>query len=247
MTEPVQTLGATYYPSPNFGPRRGGLRPSLVVVHYTAMPSSALALERLCDPVWEVSAHYLIARSGKLWSLVPETQRAWHAGAGSWGGQGDINSRSIGIEIDNDGSSPFTAAAMSQLAEVLRQVLARWKLPPEAVIGHSDMAPLRKTDPGRRFDWRWLARQGLSVWPEAADRLPADLRPASSADAEEFLRHLSAFGYPVEPGLDALLAAFRLRFRPGAAGPLCRADLAIAAELAACFPAAPPAASAALA
>ena len=188
-------------PSPNFGPRRDGLRPELVVLHYTEMASAEAALERLCSPAAEVSAHYLIGADGRIWQLVDEAMRAWHAGAGSWQGREDVNSRSIGIEIDNDGAAPFTHAQMRALEGLLRAMMTRWAIPPEAVIAHSDMAPGRKIDPGPRFDWRGLALRGLSIWPAASGDGAAPLGPS-----------LDAIGYP--PG-ERRLAAFRLRFRPG--------------------------------
>lgn len=213
-----QRLAVTLtHPSPNFGDRRDGLRPDLVVLHYTAMASCAEALERLCDPLAEVSAHYLIDSDGTVLSLVEERFRAWHAGAGSWGGRGDVNSRSIGIELVNRGTEPFAAPQILALETLLRGVLARWSLPPRAVIGHSDMAPDRKADPGPRFDWRGLALQGLSIWPQPAE--PGD-----------FLSDLRAFGYP-DAAPDLLVQAFRLRFRPWAAGPLDDTDRALAAGL----------------
>ena len=151
---------ALTHPSPNFGARRGGARPSLVVIHYTAMESAEAALARLCDPAAEVSSHWLIGADGALFSLVAEEMRAWHAGAGSWGDVVDVNSASIGIELDNDGVSPFPEAQMVALEELLGGVLARWGIPPEGVIGHSDSAPGRKIDPGPRFDWGRLALSG---------------------------------------------------------------------------------------
>jgi N-acetylmuramoyl-L-alanine amidase len=182
------------------------------------MASAEAALDRLCDPEAEVSAHWLIDEGGRVFALVPEEMRAWHAGAGSWGGAGDVNSRSIGIEIQNDGRSPFPEAQMSALEALLRGVMDRWGIAPGAVIGHSDMAPDRKADPGPRFDWRRLARAGLSVWPEHGS--PGDL----AAD-------MVAFGYP-EVAEDLLLAALRLRFRPWGGGPAEDADRALAAGLA---------------
>jgi N-acetylmuramoyl-L-alanine amidase len=140
----------------------------MVVIHYTAMESCAAALARLCDPAAEVSAHWLIAEDGRVMALVPEEMRAWHAGAGAWGGVGDVNSRSIGIELANDGAQPFGAPQMAALERLLAGIMARWQVRPERVIGHSDMAPERKRDPGPRFDWRALARAGLSVWPEGS-------------------------------------------------------------------------------
>jgi N-acetylmuramoyl-L-alanine amidase len=161
-------------PSPNCGERRDGLRPSLVVLHYTAMASAEAALARLCDPGAEVSCHWLIDEDGRLFALVPEELRAWHAGAGTWRGRGDVNSRSIGIELQNDGRSPFPERQMAALERLLPGIMARWEIAPAGVIAHSDMAPDRKADPGPRFDWRRLARAGLSVWPEA--RRPRRLR-----------------------------------------------------------------------
>jgi N-acetylmuramoyl-L-alanine amidase len=206
------------HPSPNFGPRRDGLTPDLVVLHYTAMASAEAALVRLSEPEAEVSAHYLVGEDGTVWRLVDEDRRAWHAGAGQWRGRGDVNSRSIGIELQNDGRSPFPEPQMAALEALLADVMARHAIPPEGVIAHSDMAPGRKGDPGPRFDWRRLALQGLSVWPDAAD--PGD-----------FDCDLAAFGYP-EADAETRLAAFRLRFRPWASGPLADADRACAAALA---------------
>lgn len=208
--------------SPNHGPRRDGLRPELVVLHYTAMPDAASAERVLCDPAREVSAHWLIARDGTVTALVAEDRRAWHAGAGEWGGRGDVNSRSIGIELDNDGASPFAAPLMDALEELLAGVMHRWSIPSEGVIGHSDMAPARKRDPGPRFDWRRLARSGLSVWPETSHAVPLD--------PNRFRRDATDFGYP-DVDLATLLHAFRLRFRPNATGPLDAIDCALAAAL----------------
>jgi N-acetylmuramoyl-L-alanine amidase len=207
----------TLPPSPNHGPRRGGLRPTLIVIHYTGMASCAEARARLCDPVAEVSCHWLISETGEAEALVPEALRAWHAGAGEWLGQGDVNSRSIGIELANPGDRPFPDPQMVALDGLLRGVMARWGIPAQGVIAHSDMAPSRKADPGRRFDWRRLALQGLAVWPEPG--APGDFR----AD-------LRAFGYPEAPQAD-LLAAFRLRFRPWGRGEVCVQDRAVAAGL----------------
>lgn len=203
-------------PSPNHGPRRDGLRPELVVLHYTEMPDAGAAAARLCDPGAEVSAHYLIGRDGTLWHLVDEDRRAWHAGAGTWQGRGDVNSRSIGIELDNDGRSPFSAPLMDRLEGLLAGVLSRWSIPRAGVIAHSDMAPGRKTDPGPRFDWRRLGRAGLALWPD----LPGDPdRPLAET--------LDTLGYPEAP--PALrLSVFRLRFRPRHDGPEDATDRALA-------------------
>ena len=206
------------WPSPNHGERRGGVQPSLIVIHYTGMASCAEARARLCDAQAEVSAHWLISEAGEAEALVPEALRAWHAGAGEWGGQEDVNSRSVGIELANPGDRPFPEAQMAALERLLPEIMARWHIGPRGVIAHSDMAPQRKGDPGRRFDWRRLALQGLAVWPKPGE--PGDFR----AD-------LRAFGYPDAPEAD-LLTAFRLRFRPWGTGGLTRDDRALAAGLA---------------
>ncbi len=212
--------GAIWHPSPNAGARRGGARPTLVVLHYTGMPDAGSALARLCDPAAEVSAHYLIGRDGRLWQLVDETARAWHAGAGAWGGIGDVNSASIGIELDNSGAAPFPEPLMARLEEVLAGVSGRWGMGPHSVIGHNDCAPARKTDPGPRFDWLRLARRGLALAPEAGHD------PGGSIEAL-----LARAGWTAEAPLEERLAAFRARFRPGAEGPAGPADRAILAAL----------------
>ena len=188
------------------------------------MSSAPEAEDRLCDPAFEVSAHYLIGRDGAIVQLVDERLRAWHAGAGAWGGVRDVNSRSIGIELDNDGQTLFPAAQMQALVTLLRAVRARWSIPRERVIGHSDMAPGRKVDPGPLFDWRGLAEAGLSVWPDVTGRFDAD--PAAFRDAT------TMFGYSADLDDATRLATFRLRFFPRAAGTLGRAECAAAADLA---------------
>ncbi len=211
-------------PSPNFGDRRGGEAPSLVVLHYTAMESAEAALDQLCNAEMKVSAHYLIGRDGTIYHLIDEAKRAWHAGEGRWAGRPDINSRSIGIELDNDGESHFEDGLMVSLEALLADILDRHGLPPKAVIAHSDFAPDRKCDPGRLFDWQRLAGKGLAIWPE----------PALEG---EFMRHAAVFGYPVELGEATVLEAFRQRFRPTASGPLNTADRALMAGLARQYPA----------
>jgi len=132
------------FASPNCGVRRNGLVPRYVVLHYTAMASAEAAIDRLCDPKAEVSAHYVICKSGRITQLVSEGLRSWHAGAGEWHGLQDMNSRSIGIELDNDGQGPFAPVLMLNLETLLARLLAAWDIPPQNVIGHSDMAPGRK-------------------------------------------------------------------------------------------------------
>lgn len=221
------TLVIHDHPSPNFGERRDGARPDLVVIHYTAMATAEAALERLCSPDFEVSAHYLICEQGQVFRLVDEDMRAWHAGAGQWGEVTDVNSRSIGIELANPGTAPFAAAQMGALESLLADILSRHAIPPERVIGHSDMAPLRKIDPGPRFDWKRLALQGLSVFPASQGEIePHEVR---------FVQDLQRFGYPEAP-VEALVSAFRDRFRPRHHGPLDGRDMALARDLATRFP-----------
>ncbi|WP_370318203.1 N-acetylmuramoyl-L-alanine amidase [Salipiger sp. IMCC34102] len=198
------------------------MRPDLIVLHYTAMRDCDAAARVLCDPAREVSAHYLVREDGEAIALVDEDRRAWHAGAGRWGGVTDINSHSIGIEIANPGDCPYPMAQMDATCALVADIMGRWGIPPTRVIGHSDCAPGRKIDPGPRFDWRRLAREGLSVWPA----------PAAPGDLQTDLR---AFGYTAEVDDATRLAAFRLRFRPRVEGPADDADAALAADLAARF------------
>ncbi|GAW34745.1 N-acetylmuramoyl-L-alanine amidase AmiD precursor [Roseovarius sp. A-2] len=223
-------LPVTPHPSPNFGPRRKGVRPDIIVLHYTAMATPEAALERLCDACAEVSAHYLICERGRVWRMVEEEMRAWHAGAGQWGDVRDVNSRSIGIELANTGTHPFSAPQMAALERLMAGIMQRWRIAPARVIAHSDMAPARKSDPGPRFDWRGLARAGLSVWPEGA-------APGRVSEAD-FLRDAEQFGYSLREGVkaDDIQRAFRLRFRPHATGPLGPEDCAMIADLARRFP-----------
>ena len=202
---------ARVHPSPNHGARRDGLVPHLIVLHYTGMRGAADALARLCCPEAQVSAHYLIDLDGTAVQMVREAARAWHAGAGEWAGQADINSRSIGVELVNTGAHPFPAPQMRALAALMRHLMARWHIAPADVIAHSDMAPERKDDPGPRFDWRALAAQGLALYP---DGMGADRPLAASLDA---------IGYPdCDP--EKRLQAFRFRFAPWLTGPETQAD-----------------------
>lgn len=225
---PVGQAGALWHPSPNCGPRRDGLLPELIVIHHTAMIGAKAALKRLCDPAAEVSAHYLIGADGRLWQMVDERARAWHAGEGEWLGRGDVNSRSIGIELDNAGPRlghpPFAAPMMAVLDRLLAGIMARWGVGAAGVIAHSDMAPGRKADPGPAFDWQRLALQGLAVWPASA--------PEEIPDPSLFDHLLIGCGYPAGVGHAERLAAFRLRFRPRATGALDGRDMALARGLA---------------
>jgi N-acetylmuramoyl-L-alanine amidase len=195
------------------------LLPSLIVIHYTAMESAEAAIERLCDPDAEVSAHYLIDPQGAVTQMVEEHARAWHAGAGEWDGVDDINSRSIGIELDNRGNHPFAAKQMDALTVLLQGIMTRWCIPASGVIGHSDMAPGRKTDPGPYFDWTRLQHQGL------ASR--AQSRGAHTIDEATFIVAAQGAGFTAEASFADLLHTTRLRHAPWRQGPLCEADFTL--------------------
>jgi N-acetylmuramoyl-L-alanine amidase len=158
-------------PSPNFGLRPDGEIISMIVLHYTGMKTAAAALERLCDPVAEVSAHYFIEEDGRITKLVDEDKRAFHAGISCWRGRAAVNDISIGIELVNPGHEfgyrEFPAEQMNALIELAKQIIARNPaITPRNIVGHSDVAPLRKQDPGELFDWRAIAASGIGVWPE---------------------------------------------------------------------------------
>jgi len=203
------TLEISAHPSPNFGARTAGTDVDMVVLHYTGMKSAKGALERLCNPGAEVSAHYLIDEDGTIYQLVQETDRAWHAGVSHWQGATNINDRSIGVEIVNPGHElgyrPFPEVQMTSVEMLLAEILARHDLPPDRVVGHSDIAPERKRDPGELFDWKRLADKDLSVWPPESAELPAD---------QETITLLHAIGYDPDASLKAKLTAFQRRFVP---------------------------------
>ena len=174
----------------------------------------------LCSKESQVSAHYLVHRCGRIVRMVPEARRAWHAGVGAWGGSGDVNTHSVGIEICNTGRMPFAAVQMDAVGRLVRDVMSRWDIPPHGVIGHSDCAPGRKIDPGPRFDWARLARQGLAA-PTPDGTGEGDLRAA-----------MRRAGYTAEATDDAMLASLRMRHRPWADGPIDARDIGIAQGLA---------------
>lgn len=196
-------------PSPNWDER--ALPVSMVVLHYTGMPTAAEALERMCDPEAKVSAHYMIDENGTVTSLVAEEKRAWHAGRSYWRGITDVNSASIGIELVNPGHEwgyrPFPDAQMEALLPLLAGIVKRHDIPPANVVGHSDVAPRRKQDPGELFDWELLAYHGLALKvPKPKLRLLYD-NPGA------FFLALERFGYDISDG-HAAISAFQRRWRP---------------------------------
>jgi N-acetylmuramoyl-L-alanine amidase len=217
-------------PSPNHGARPDGSQIDMLVLHYTGMRSTNEALERLCDPATEVSAHYLIDETGEVYQLVDETRRAWHAGRAAWASETDINSCSIGIELTNPGHEfgylAFSKSQMEALEGLCESVLARHPIPPSRVLGHSDVAPARKEDPGELFDWRRLAVRGIGIWPEPR-AMPSDHVVGSMTVMRDDLARL---GYKIGMGelMDAearsVILAFQRRWLPehmtGARDPL---------------------------
>ena len=184
----------------------------MLVLHYTGMESADAALDRLCDPAARVSAHYVVDEDGAIWQLVPENRRAFHAGVSCWQGERDLNSVSIGIEVVNPGHEwgyrSFPEAQMAALEQLCRGVLSRHPIPADRVVGHSDIAPERKTDPGELFDWPRLARAGVGLWPEPG--VPSHNKPF---DGRQALADLAAIGYCSAAAASAI-AAFQRRFRP---------------------------------
>lgn len=203
-------------PSPNHDARPEGTPVDMLVLHYTGMRSGLAAIERLCDAEAKVSSHYCIEEDGTIWSLVPEQRRAWHAGVSYWRGQRDINARSIGIELVNPGHEwgyrPFPEQQMAALIELARDIKGRHPIPDRNIVGHSDVAPARKQDPGELFDWRRLAGRGIGLWPAPAE-LP---RGMGGADAIGLLAHIGYDPKAAMPGHDVLptlVMAFQRHFR----------------------------------
>jgi len=210
-------------PSPNHDSRGEAPdipRVDMLVLHYTGMQSGEAAIERLCDPAARVSAHYVVEEDGAIWRLVPEERRAWHAGVSCWEGQPALNAASIGIEIVNPGHEwgyrAFPEAQMAAVEALGADILSRRPIPPWRIVGHSDIAPDRKSDPGELFDWPRLAQAGIGLWPKPvanAERgrgrgVGVVMRAAALAD-------LGAIGYCVDPtAVEIALAAFQRRFRP---------------------------------
>jgi N-acetylmuramoyl-L-alanine amidase len=196
-------------PSPNCDERPDGVPIDMLVLHYTGMPSAEAALARLTDPAAEVSAHWLIDEDGAIVALVPEAMRAWHAGVSFWRGAAGVNARSIGVELVNPGHEfgyrPFRERQMAALLELAADITARHRIPARNVVGHADVAPRRKMDPGELFDWRRLARAGVGLWPEEADDCIREPDPIRGL--------LAAIGYETED-LFATLKAFQRHFRP---------------------------------
>jgi len=198
-------------PSPNHDARPEGAKIDILVLHYTGMRTAEEALVRLTDPVSKVSAHYTIDRDGSVYAHVPEERRAFHAGVSWWAGERNVNARSIGIELVNPGHEfgyvPFPDEQIAVLIDLAREIVARRRIPASRIVGHSDVAPARKTDPGELFPWDHLAEFGIGLW--ASPR---------NAGGNAVAQDLRAFGYGLAPDVDTPLStvvtAFQRHFRP---------------------------------
>ncbi len=205
--------------SPNHGPRPAGQAVDMLVLHYTGMEGGAAALRRLCDPASKVSAHYLVEEDGRVFRLVPEHRRAWHAGVSCWRRHRDVNSRSIGVEIVNPGHAwgyrPFPEAQIAVLIPLCQGIIGRHGIPARNVVGHSDVAPNRKEDPGELFPWQRLTEAGIGHWPAAAATTLGAAPPLAAVQ-----QALRAYGYDLDvTGAHDLatrnaVLAFQRHFRP---------------------------------
>jgi N-acetylmuramoyl-L-alanine amidase len=223
---PDSPLVARVFASPNHEPRVGVARPDILLLHYTGMKTTQAALERLCDPGPRVSSHYLVFEDGRIFQLVPESRRAYHAGASSWEGTTDINSRSVGIEIGNRGHDfdcpEYPDAQIAAVIALCRDILARWPIAPCRVLAHSDVAPARKRDPGEVFPWRRLAEAGVGLWIEPEPIAGgATLRPGDEGEEVANLqRALADYGYGLaadgsyDAAMQEVVTAFQRHFRP---------------------------------
>ena len=201
VPEMRSSLPMSKRPSPN----RDGRRPNFVVIHHTSDDTAEESLAVLTNAERKVSSHYLIGHDGTIFQLVDESARAWHAGESYWGGQRDMNSASIGIELDNDGFQPFAAAQIDALLALLGDLKTRHNIPSANFIGHADIAPGRKVDPSALFPWRRLAEHGFGLWCDPPYPVPP---PGVENDML-----LQALGYNVW-NIDAAVAAFKLHFVP---------------------------------
>ncbi|MGB0719115.1 MAG: N-acetylmuramoyl-L-alanine amidase [Bdellovibrionales bacterium] len=203
--------------SPNYNERKNAQDPSMIVLHYTGMKTADAALERLCDPQSEVSAHYVVEENGRVHHLVPDDKRAWHAGGSYWAGETDINSASIGIEIVNPGHefgyAAFPDKQIEAVMTLCQKLLKTYNVPAHNVLGHSDIAITRKIDPGHLFPWAVLARAGIGLWPapnEMDFEAAKDLVENKAALAEL----LHEYGYDPSKPLPEIVTAFHRRFLP---------------------------------
>ncbi|TNE35959.1 MAG: N-acetylmuramoyl-L-alanine amidase [Alphaproteobacteria bacterium] len=192
--------------SPNFDARPEGQEVDILLMHYTGMRSGEAALERMCSAQAKVSAHYMVEEDGRVFQLVEEKDRAWHAGVASWAGASDINARSIGIEIVNPGHEfgyrAFPEVQIAAVVELARGILSRHRVPAHRVLGHSDVAPSRKEDPGELFPWGELAQAGVGWFldlTETGETAPSGLSLGDRGEAvSDLQKRFRAFGYGID-------------------------------------------------
>jgi N-acetylmuramoyl-L-alanine amidase len=213
-------------PSSNHGPRAAGKPVDILLLHYTGMISDERAIAWLCDPESAVSSHYFVFEDGRIAQLVDEDRRAWHAGQSTWAGETDVNSRSIGIEVANPGHEfgyrPFPEVQIEATIALCRDILGRHPIPPQRVLAHSDVAPLRKDDPGELFPWPRLHEASVGHWVAPAPIVAGNaLVPGNRGDAvTEFQMKLRNYGYGLDPAdrydplTEAVVRAFQRHFRP---------------------------------
>ena len=227
IRRPDSALVADLHPSPNIEPRLRDLKPSLLILHYTGLATVERALEVLSRPDCKVSCHYVVDVDGRIIQMVAEEARAWHAGVSFWQGETDVNSASIGIEIQNPGHQlgypEFPDVQMAAVTSLSRDIIGRHGIRPECVLAHSDVAPGRKIDPGEKFDWPGLYRAGVGHWvePMRLDAADEGLSVGACGGAVREARLLLAqYGYRIEPAGDfdeamaVIVKAFQLHFRP---------------------------------
>ncbi|CAN5281850.1 N-acetylmuramoyl-L-alanine amidase [soil metagenome] len=224
--DPDSSVVSDVIPSPNFGERNKGLLPDMIVLHYTGMPDVEGAITRLCTAGTDVSAHYIVLEDGRVVQCVPESKRAWHAGIGFWAGETDINSCSIGIEIINRGHDwgypDFPRRQIAAVTTLCRGIMLRHELPSHRVLGHSDVAPARKKDPGEKFPWHSLANSGVGHWVQAAPIVRGETIRLGAHGANVLaLQHaLARYGYGIEATSEydaqtvEVVTAFQRHFRP---------------------------------
>ena len=203
--------------SPNFEKRAGGVKPSMIIIHYTGMRTEQEALERLCDPDSRVSSHYFVGEGGDVLQLVDDDKRAWHAGFASWEGVTDVNSNSIGIEIVNPGHEhgyrDFSNRQIQETIKICKKVMSKWPIKQHKILGHSDIAPKRKEDPGELFPWRKLAVEGIGLWPKDLESGSASAATLA-ADSKAFQAMLLKYGYSGDAPYERLVGAFHRHFYP---------------------------------
>jgi N-acetylmuramoyl-L-alanine amidase len=225
---PDSFIVADVVPSPNHDERKQGRAPDLILLHYTGMPTGEAALQRLCAPDSKVSSHYVVFEDGRIVQCVPEELRAWHAGVSSWAGETDINSCSIGIEIVNPGHefgySDFPLRQIAAVISLCKSIIARrGPISAERILGHSDVAPARKQDPGEKFPWDLLSESGIGHWvrPAQLNLDGAAIKPGERSELVTRLqRALRGYGYGIEEtgsyddATQQVVTAFQRHFRP---------------------------------